>query len=71
LKLTIKILIINDLNKIKPLFFNKLSLFFYYFQPLIRIKITSEVLSKKYNERPPHQEFEQLIDSFFDFLGDK
>ena len=33
--------------------------------------ITSEVLSKKYNEFPPHQEFEQLIDSFFDFLGDK
>ena len=33
--------------------------------------ITSEVLSKKYNERPPHQEFEQLVDSFFDFLGDK
>lgn len=33
--------------------------------------ITSEVLSKKYNEFPPHQEFEQLIDSFFYFLGDK
>gem|GEM_PF-1341185 len=33
--------------------------------------ITSEVLSKKYNERPPHQEFEALVDSFFDFLADK
>ncbi len=32
--------------------------------------ITSEVLSKKYNEFPPGKEFEQLIDSFFDFLGD-
>lgn len=33
-------------------------------------RISSEVLSKKYNEFPPWKESEQLIDSFFDFLGD-
>lgn len=32
--------------------------------------ITAEILSKKYNEFPPDHEFEQLVDSFFDFLGD-
>ena len=37
LKLTIKILKINDLNKFKALFFNQLNLFFIYSQPLIRI----------------------------------
>ncbi|MCM4171918.1 hypothetical protein DHD32_10530 [Arenibacter sp. TNZ] len=32
--------------------------------------ISAEILSKKYNEFPPNYEFEQQIDSFFDFLGD-
>ncbi len=32
--------------------------------------ISAETLSKKYNEFPPDHEFEQRIDSFFDFLGD-
>ncbi|MGB5819699.1 MAG: hypothetical protein WBG90_09460 [Saonia sp.] len=32
--------------------------------------ITAETLSKKYNESPPNQKFKQLIDSFFNFLGD-
>ncbi|RKN77988.1 hypothetical protein [Ulvibacterium marinum] len=32
--------------------------------------ISAETLSKKYNEFPPDREFEQRIDSFFDFLGD-
>ncbi len=32
--------------------------------------ISAETLSKKYNEFPPEHEFEQRIDSFFDFLGD-
>ncbi len=32
--------------------------------------ITAEILSKKYNEFPPDHEFEQLVDTFFDFLGD-
>lgn len=32
--------------------------------------IAAETLSKKYNEFPPGHEFEQRIDSFFDFLGD-
>jgi len=32
--------------------------------------ISSETLSKKYNEFPPDLEFEKQIDSFFNFLGD-
>ena len=32
--------------------------------------ISSRTLSKKYNDFPPGKEFEKLIDSFFDFLGD-
>ncbi|TDS14231.1 hypothetical protein DFQ03_2308 [Maribacter caenipelagi] len=32
--------------------------------------ISAETLSKKYNEFPPDHEFEDRIDSFFDFLGD-
>lgn len=31
--------------------------------------ISAETLSKKYNEFPPDHEFEDRIDSFFDFLG--
>lgn len=33
-------------------------------------QISAETLSKKYNEFPPDHDFEQLVDSFFDFLGD-
>lgn len=32
--------------------------------------ISAKTLSKKYSEFPPGDEFEGLIDSFFDFLGD-
>lgn len=32
--------------------------------------ISSRTLSKKYSDFPPGKEFEKLIDSFFDFLGD-
>lgn len=32
--------------------------------------ISSRILSKKYSDFPPGKEFEKLIDSFFDFLGD-
>ncbi|PKA99663.1 hypothetical protein B0O79_3381 [Flavobacteriaceae bacterium MAR_2009_75] len=32
--------------------------------------ISAESLSKSYNKNPPTKEFENLIDSFFDFLGD-
>lgn len=32
--------------------------------------ISSEKLSKSYHKNPPTPEFESLIDSFFDFLGD-